>query len=211
MARSEVQICNIALARTGVSKTIASIDPPEQTQESKICATFYEHCRDRALEDFPWLFARRAVALQKVVTTAITPGWEYQYAYPNDCLRALHVCSSAGIQVATSDSTLLSIPKIPFTQWADPVANRKLILCNMDEMYLVYTARITNPTMFTAAFDSSLAWLISSEIAGPLTSNKALGQQSYNSYLAVAGEAFAANLSEAYEGGEIESEFISVR
>lgn len=47
---SEVDICNLALARLGDNATVASIDPPEGSAQAEHCARFYAIARDSLLE-----------------------------------------------------------------------------------------------------------------------------------------------------------------
>ena len=42
---SEVEICNLALARLGDAATVVSIDPPEGSAQAEHCAMFYRPLR----------------------------------------------------------------------------------------------------------------------------------------------------------------------
>ena len=58
---SEVEICNLALARLGDAATVVSIDPPEGSAQAEHCAMFYPMARDTLLAQHPWGFAQRRV------------------------------------------------------------------------------------------------------------------------------------------------------
>ncbi|MEY8773816.1 hypothetical protein AB9K30_02345 [Klebsiella pneumoniae] len=56
---SVINICNIALARIGNSRTINSLT--EKTKEAYTCNLFYESMRDAVLADNDWNFAMSRV------------------------------------------------------------------------------------------------------------------------------------------------------
>ena len=65
---SEIDICNLALARLGDDATVASIDPPEGSAQAEQCARFYSIARDTMLEMHDWRFAtKRVVSVTRVV------------------------------------------------------------------------------------------------------------------------------------------------
>ena len=74
---SEVDICNLALARLGDNATVASIDPPEGSAQAEHCARFYAIARDSLLEMHAWKFATRRVQLAKLTV----PSWDWSFAY----------------------------------------------------------------------------------------------------------------------------------
>jgi hypothetical protein len=78
---SVINICNIALARIGNSRTINSLT--EKTKEAYTCNLFYESMRDAVLADNDWNFAMSRVVLADLGDPA--PGWLFRYQYPTDC------------------------------------------------------------------------------------------------------------------------------
>ena len=74
---SVINICNIALARIGNSRTINSLT--EKTKEAYTCNLFYESMRDAVLADNDWNFAMSRVVLADLGDPA--PGWLFRYQY----------------------------------------------------------------------------------------------------------------------------------
>ena len=89
---SEVDICNLALARLGDNATVASIDPPEGSAQAEHCARFYAVARDSLLEMHAWKFATRRVQLAKL--TVESWDWSFAYAEPTGALKLLGVLSA---------------------------------------------------------------------------------------------------------------------
>src|SRR5690242_389598 len=102
-----VKICNLALSNIGQSDSIASID--EASTAARMCKLWFDQSRDAVLQEFPWPFATKAIALAQL-TGDPPPGWGFAYAYPNDCLFAQRVCTAAGIR-ALSRAQWLSIDR----------------------------------------------------------------------------------------------------
>ena len=80
---SEVEICNLALARLGDAATVVSIDPPEGSAQAEHCAMFYPMARDTLLAQHPWGFAQRRVRPARLAAG---------YLLPDDCF----VCERHG-------------------------------------------------------------------------------------------------------------------
>lgn len=211
MAQSAVQICNMALARIGVSATMSSLT--ESSNEARMCSLFYEHCRDQALQTFPWKFARATVALQDIGTPP--PGWAYRYRYPNDCLKALRLVYEDGniLNISTSlyGTTTTINAKIGYDVVEDTANAGRALVANESGLYLEYTKRVEDPTVFDPMFTSALAWLVASEIATPLSADPKYSQFAYQSYTGMINEAIANALNEGYEGREPDCELITGR
>jgi len=205
MAISDVQICNMALSRIGVSQPISSMS--EASNEARMCSLWYAHCRDTVLQAFPWKFARKVSALQDIGTPTV--GWSYRFRYPNDCLKALKVSPDASDRIATSTGSILS--KIVFDVVSDESSAGKAIVSDQDGLYLHYTAAITDPTLFDPLFTSALAWLLASEIAGPLATKPEYANAARDGYTVTVNEAFATSLNEGYEGSDNTTDLITAR
>jgi hypothetical protein len=198
MAKAPVDICNMALGRLGISQFIGNLET-ERSNEAGTCRIFYESARDRVLEDFPWSFAKRTVELQDIGTPPAD--WQYRYRYPNDCLFAREVQSSAG----------RSNPQTQFEVVEDE-ANGGLALCtDQEQARLVYTARIANSDLFSQLFIDALAWSLASDIAAPLSATPKMAESAANAYTSTLLKAAARNLNEGREQPEPESEFLTAR
>jgi hypothetical protein len=151
---SEVDICNLALARLGDNATVASIDPPEGSAQAEHCARFYPVARDSLLEMHAWKFATRRVLLAKL--TVESWDWAFAYAEPTGALKLLGVLSATA---SNDDETQ------PYE--AESAANgTSIILTNQEGASLRFVARVTDTTKFSPLFVDALAWLLASYLAG---------------------------------------------
>lgn len=153
---SEVDICNLALARLGDNATVASIDPPEGSAQAEHCARFYAIARDSLLEMHAWKFAIRRVQLAKLA--APSRGWSFAYAVPNGAIKLL------GVLPATASNDDETQP-YEVESGADGAT---IILANQEDASLRFVARVTDTTTFSPLFVDALAWLLASYLAGPV-------------------------------------------
>lgn len=171
---SEVDICNLALARLGDNATVASIDPPEGSAQAEHCARFYAVARDSLLEMHTWKFATRRATLAAL--TVETWNWTYAYAEPSGALKLLAVLSAT----AANDAE---------TQDFEPESDDNgtaIILTNQEGATLRYIARTTDTTKFSPLFVDALAWLVASYLAGPVLkgdAGAAAAKTCYQSFL----------------------------
>ena len=198
MAASVISICNMALARIGVSSFISSLS--EASNEARVCALFYDQMRDYALRDYPWNFANKRIALSEAGDAPTN--WEYMYVYPSDCLKARAIVPP-GLRAPRSDQ------RIPFeTGYYD---GQRVIFSNQAQAELIYTTRIEDPTIFDPMFTSALSYLIASEIAMPLSVQPAVAKQARDAYALVSSAAAASNMTESTEQPAPDSEFVAIR
>lgn len=153
---SEVDICNLALARLGDNATVASIDPPEGSAQAEHCAQFFAVARDSLLEMHPWKFATRRVLLAKLTV----PSWDWSHAYaePTEALKLLAVLPAS----ASSDADTQEY------EAETDASGTAIILTNQDDASLRFIARVTDTTKFSPLFVDALAWLLASYLAGPV-------------------------------------------
>ena len=87
MAESQVSICNLALSLVG-SSTILAID--DGSEESRICAVFFDSTRREILGRDLWKFSRKRASLAAHTTAPI---WGYDNAFPKpaDCISVFAV------------------------------------------------------------------------------------------------------------------------
>lgn len=153
---SEVDICNLALARLGDNATVASIDPPEGSAQAEHCARFYPVARDSLLEMHAWKFATRRVLLAQLTTD--TWNWTFAYAEPTGVLKLLAVLPAS----ASSDADTQEYE-------AETDGNgTPIILTDLEGASLRYVAHVTDTTVFSPLFVDALAWLLASYLAGPV-------------------------------------------
>lgn len=193
-----VTICNIALARIGVSTFITSLS--EASNEARNCSLFYEQVRDYVLRDFDWNFAEKRVALADAGTPPSE--WAYKYSYPSDCIRARYI-ATPGLRNPRNDQ------RVEFKIAND--GGRKVIYTNMPNAELVYTYRVEDPTLFDPMFSSAVSYKLASEIAMPLSVKTDVANAALKAYKAEVEVAAAHAMSESQEGPEPVSELITVR
>lgn len=171
---SEVAICNLALAHLGDSATVASIDPPEGSAQSEHCARFYPIARDALLEMHAWKFATRRARLAALEVD--TFDWAFAYAEPTGCLRTLAVLSD------TSASTAEGQPY----ETESSSSGASIIYTNQADAVLRYVVRVIDTTKFPPLFVDTLAWLLTSYLAGPVIkgdAGAAAGKSAYQNFL----------------------------
>jgi hypothetical protein len=173
---TDVDICNIALSRIGVDRTIASLT--EQSKEARLCKRFYDFCLQDVLERVPWSFAVRAKPLALLATQELLPDWSYQYAMPTDAAAILEIVPAGDVSASTGYYTGGDCcgPWMPARKGAYAFRRAMsfdgtvpVILSNIADAYAVYTSRVTNTSAFTAMFASLVADRLAMELAMPLT------------------------------------------
>lgn len=193
-----VSICNMALARIGISSFISTLT--EASNEARVCSVFYEEARDFVLRDRPWAFAKKRVILADAGTPPSE--WGFKYSYPSDCLKTRYIVPP-GLRNPRNDQ------RVQFE-----VANeggQKVIYTNQPDAELVYTYRVTDPTLFDAMFSSTLAYRLASEVAMPLSVKADVAKAARDAYRVEIEIASAHSMSEQQEGPAPESEFVTVR
>ena len=177
---SEVDICNDALAVVGDAANVSSISPPDTSAQAGHCARFYPMARDQLLEMHPWNFATKRAALSLLSETSNQ--WQYVYALPGDCLRALVVLDPLAPDDFSTPIPLYgvypypypgqnNIPAVyspqPFVVEVDTAGN-KILYTNQQNAQLTYLASITDTTKFSPLFTEALVILLASKLAGPI-------------------------------------------
>lgn len=193
---SEVEICNLALSRIGAGATISDLS--EESQEAFHCNLVYASARDAVLRDFPWSFAKKYKKLS-VATTSLGK-WSYAYTYPNDALSVRSILQA--------DDAADPI-KFEIALKDDNVS--KVILTNQENAELVYTAKVTDATLFDALFIQALSWRIASEVAMPLTRDANAMQSAYQMYQSIVADAQLADARESYDTIERDAEWVRGR
>lgn len=177
---TEIQICQMALDHIG-ARQINTLD--DQCQEARACRRLYAPARDQTLRDFPWGFAERRKALALLEVEHLY-GYACCYQYPADCHHAREIwrdpktLDPVEFKVATLDDY-----------------SGKVILTDQEGAVLIYTAAVTNPSLFDASFTAALSWRLAADLVMPLTRNLAMQDavlQVYMRFIAAAGGADAA-------------------
>lgn len=202
----DIQICNLALARIGVSLKIASLD--ERTKEAIEIKNVFSLVRERVLEAAPWPCARKIVALQKVGDQPY--GYLHRYMYPSDCL-AIRTVLPPVPAGQSAESLRQWIKTNPVRHEIQLDGDNHMTICtDQDGASLEYTLRITNPRLFSAKFVSAFGWALGAEVALPLAKSD-YARNAAAQYEKELNEALAAALNEEKADAAPDSEFVRAR
>lgn len=165
MAKSDAEICNVALQRVGVTLTIDSLT--QRVKEAIVCNLIYQMTREKVLVDGHWPFARKYQLLNLAGTPPLK--WKYRYVYPNDCLavRGIFPDLGAGTDPAVFRAYARQYPTA-YEIVLDENDN-KTICTDLADAAIEYTKNVTNPMRFDAPFSSAFSWAVAAEIAVPLS------------------------------------------
>jgi hypothetical protein len=150
---TDIQICNLALARLGDSRITALTDATAQAQ---YCSLFYTQTVEELQAEFDWQFCRKQVNLTS--GTAPISGYSLQYTLPTDFLRALRF---GNVDSNENFGVWEIIAERIHTNLSSPVA-------------LDYIASVTDSTKFPALFVELLTIKLAGLLAMPLTGSKDL-------------------------------------
>ncbi len=196
---SDVDICNVALARIGMS-TINALS--EDNRAARLCQALYPGCVEELARAHAWTFTKKTAALA-VHGIAPTAGWSYRYALPSDLVRALKL---------TIDGRERGTPGELYTLEMLPDGSAKTLLTDASPAYLRYTYPNTNPLHFDPLFRSALSYRLALDLTVLLTDNAAQARETMRGELAIAlGQARATDANETNEFEESEPASIAAR
>lgn len=114
----------------------------ENSLAARKVALFYDQVIEETLEAFDWGFARKS---QLISASATDPnnGWAFRYDEPEDCIAPRRILSPLGRKA--------DYP--PFAKAL--VGDIKTLLTDIEQAELEFTARITNPLLFSPLFVSA--------------------------------------------------------
>lgn len=179
---SVVDICNMALSHLR-APAITSLT--ESSHEATECNRHYASVRDAVLEDYPWNFAEKQLALG--LTTESRTGWAFVYQYPPDCIKALKIYNAAGDSAEPIDFKIVTNTDL----------NAKRVLTAVASAELVYTARVETTNLFSAQFVKALAAGLAAELAIPIRGDAELKQVIAESYSRIVRRAEVVNAQES--------------
>jgi hypothetical protein len=172
----ETSICNLALAKLGISPIMALTDESKQAQ---FCSRFYAQTRDEVLQSHRWNFAMRRDSLNRLID-APRSEWRFAYQLPTDCLRVVQL---NGYQPTER--------KGEFSIEADR------LMANAEVAEIRYIARVIDASFFHPLFVHALATMLASRLAGPLTGSRNLPQELLQEYEVLTGP--KARMADAFE------------
>lgn len=188
MPLTEAQICTLALSRVGEKQAIDNLNA--NTTAAKLCKVLYENCRDSALEEAWWSFAKRRATLavladdENDAEARENSPWTYVYSLPADCLVPRYI--ETGLPNPAPDQ------RIPF-ELEDDATEGRLLLTNQETAELVYTMRQTLTGKYTPKFCDALAWRIAYELHFALPVKPAVGERAMQMYRFTIADAAASD------------------
>jgi len=163
---TDIQICNLALARLGDSRITALTDATAQAQ---YCSLFYAQTLEELQTEFDWQFCRKLASLT-ADSTAPAFGYARRFAVPSDFLRLIRL---NGIDEDENFSKWEIVDGFIHTDLAAPAQ-------------IEYIAHVTDAAKFPAVFIEILSAKLAANLAMPLTGSKDLFSQM--------AEVFSANM-----------------
>ena len=150
MPISETNICNQALLKNGAKPAISSLT--EDSDNARLCNTFYASVRDAVLRSHPWNCAIKRTTLT-ALSEAPEMDYDHQYQLPTNpwCLRVLQV------------GKLEDQP----TRWK---VEGRLLLTDENSPPIAYIKRITDTNEFDPLLIDALVLKLALKMSMPLTS-----------------------------------------
>ena len=152
MAVSEVDICNLALARVGQDVIVNLTDTG---RSARLCNLLYEPSRDQLLRSYRWKFAIKRTELA-ASATAPDHGYTYSYPLPTDCLRVLSV----------SEEDPEFDPDLDPALW--DIEDGELVTDKVAPLPIKYIARIEDTNQFDPCFIDALTAYMAYKLAPSL-------------------------------------------
>lgn len=215
MPQSQTAICNMALAKLGVSESIASIN--ETSTRAALCKLWYSQCREEILRERPWPFAQRYSTLA-LVESSPNNDWAYSYRYPSGYLMISRVVPDLMISTMAlpSDAYVLANTALVRDSQSDPFT-----LSSDDSGILIFTNTInaiangsysvTDENQFSPLFVKALVYRLAAEIAIPLTKFDTLADKMTMEYQRIMSLAYANAENEGESKSASDSVFQTAR
>lgn len=180
LGTAAVELANQALSIIGEAPNVVSLEPPNNTQQAKLCAQFMAEARNAVLQAHPWTFATRRVQPVAVDNTVST--YAYAYAVPVDLLCPTHVLDPE----ATDDAQLKPV-SAPTTAVAARVGETQLasqpfrletedgfriLRTNQPNAVLVYTARNVDFELWDPLVRQACAFHLAHLLVGSIVKGK---------------------------------------
>ncbi len=203
---AEAGICNQALSRAGSTQSITSLNPSDTSVEADQCRIWYPALRDASLADFQYPWAESYLNLAQVAGPEIdgevaNAQWARSYRYPPDCLKIRRLVATPPTAGAVIPQTTGNVAQyaIGNEPWKRPEGQPYPISYGIGHddtgrlietdfwgqgygLTAVYTAKVEDPTQFSADFADMLAWRLAVDLAFALGFSDSRRQQAERMY-----------------------------
>ena len=201
MATAEAAVCNVALLRIGQTQFIESLNDP--TNIGKVCKASFLFSRDQLLQARPWPFATLrqtlAVLADDEDDDEARSGWAFTYALPSDCIAPRYLW--AGVDNPSKEEV------VPFRIESSRDLQARVLLSNLEDAELIYTARVTEVSRWDPLFSEALAMKVASDLAFGIAKKPALGAELLKGYYLTLGIAHASAANQNTQSTQPLSEF----
>lgn len=205
---SELDICNQALSHLAVATEVKNLTT-EKSKEAQACRRFYAPARDEVLRAFAWpkLKITEALALVEQFDSDESD-WGFSYQYPTDAamVRRLFIPGSGRRETETT--------RIPYDLGRDRSDHsRQVIFTDLEDAFVEYTYKETNPEMFDPDLVNALSLLLAHKI-GPRVAGGdqfKLADRAFQFYRIALAEARGNSVNELQPDPEPDSVFIRAR
>ena len=207
MATSAVGICNLALTRLGISRSITSLS--ENSTEAKLCNRVYDQARDQLLSEAPWPWAMKYATLALLDESDTTADlssqpwryeWKYIYQVPIDAINCNRLVVDGGRGGTTRPVFRL------FQGSSGPI-----LATDEEDAVLEYVSKVTDEQKFPPAFVSALAWKVAYEISLAMSAKQSIQQMAFQAYQIDLSKALRASYSQEQPDAIPDSEYIEGR
>lgn len=203
---SKVSICNLALAQLGQSPISSLEQSDEKARRLKL---FYNPVRDEVLRTHNWAFATVQEPLVLLdfplspsteTTGVIGKNSRFLYRYP---------CRSLFIRRIFDPS----VPNrnVSFREVFRPDLQARGVACGLPGAWVEYTARVTDESLFDAAFVKCFSLALAADVALALTGDQGLAAGLLQKYTLSLDEARRVNMSENLQQVPQQDAFTEVR
>lgn len=198
----DVTVVNQALDEIRARATVTSINPSDGSKAGDIASRHYQPRIDALSRSAHWNCLRFQATLTMLKAALGTPEnpqgtnptpplpWLYEYAWPSTpfCLKPRFIVPPlnvvGGVPIMTNagiaQPSLAVKSAIPFQVSIDTDSNGnaiKVILCNIAQAQLVYTARITDPDLWDPQFLDAAVMTLAAWFCEPITGSDKLTVQ----------------------------------
>ena len=193
MAVSQVELCNLALSRSGGQRIAQITSLGEASNEARQCAVKLPHLMRTALRAYPWRFATKKIVLAGILNNQINEINDAygsvlaQFSDDQGSILAQKQYIERELLALYGTSSLYQYPEdclharavYPASGGPDMLHTEaggqnftvelgrdgtKLIMTNVLDAVLLYTCYVNDPTVWDALFYDALAWQLAAEL-----------------------------------------------
>ncbi len=228
---SPVSIINESLSEIGQQVQINSFD--DNTPAARAASILYLPKMQMLARTAPWDKFRAQIALTQLKATVINgvtssdpppSPWNYEYAYPSDCLKARFIqptpqAVEAGVPLTTAPNASLvcnglptNTPFVVGTDFDSGGNSISIILTNLYQAQLIYNRDLCNiPDLWDPLFHAAATALLGAYLINALARDSAQMNQQIGLAKSVIDQARAASANESISNADHSPDWINIR